>query len=106
MIKKIWYMIRHGYNPYPMYWFDLLTERHLKHRVGECIDCLECCKYGCNCVKVGSCECYCSHVDIANRRCLIYDKRTCDIWFPISQKELDYMASVKPGFTCKYKFTS
>jgi len=30
MFKKILYLITQWYNPYPLYWFDLLTERHLK----------------------------------------------------------------------------
>lgn len=89
----LWWWDDQRYNPYPLYWFDLLTERHLKNRMGECIDCFECCKYA----DGGQCQ----HVDSGTKRCKIYDHRTCDEWFPISQKELDYMKSVKPEFKCK-----
>jgi len=97
MIKKLKYIFTHQmYHPYFGYWFDLLTERKLKYRTGECVDCVECCRY--------SCGCLCSHVNPITKRCIIYDKRTCDVWFPISQKEIDYMAKVKPGFKCRFKF--
>ena len=88
MIKKIKYLLS-GYNPYKLYWFDLLTERHLKSRVGECIDCIECCKYNCDCCKTKETECYCKYVDLKNKRCTVYNNRNCNIWFPISQKEID-----------------
>ena len=94
MIKKIKYILKTHYHPYWGYWFDLFTERHLKNRVGECVDCAECCRY--------SCGCFCEHVK--NNRCLIYDHRTCDIWFPISQKEIDYFNTIKPNFKCKFSF--
>lgn len=96
MIKKIFYLLSQRYNPYPLYFFDLLTERHLKNRVGDCIDCINCCQYVCGC--------YCSNVDLELKRCKIYDNRKCDEWFPVSQKEIDYMAEVKPGFKCRYSF--
>jgi hypothetical protein len=97
MFKKIWYMIRHWYHPYPLYSFDLLTERHLKNRKGECVDCFECCRYS----DYG----HCKYVDTVKKRCKIYNKRKCDIWFPVSQKEIDYMTSIKPNFYCKFYFT-
>lgn len=45
IVKKLKYIFKHKYNPYLFYWFDLLTERHLKNRIGECINCIDCCKY-------------------------------------------------------------
>jgi len=96
MIKKILYLITQRYNPYPLYWFDLLTERHLKNRIGECIDCFECCKH----IDGGQCE----HVDLESKRCKVYSKRTCDKWFPVSQKEIDYRAEIQPGFKCRFRF--
>lgn len=95
VIKKLRYLLK-GYNPYPLYFFDLLTNRHIKNRVGECVDCIECCKH----IGGGQCE----HADIKTKRCKIYNKRTCDEWFPISQKELDFMTEIKPGFKCKFSF--
>ena len=97
MLKKIKYIIKQRYNPYPLYWFDLLTERHLKNRVGECIDCVECCRY--------ICGCYCHNIDIVNKRCKVYPKSDCDIWFPVSQKEIDYRSKIQPGFKCKFSFS-
>jgi len=102
MIKKLLYIIKFRYNPYLFYWFDLLTERHLKYRTGECIDCVDCCEHCCDSTIVGNC--YCKYVDLINKRCKIYEKRICNIWFPISQKELDYMKSIKLNLNCKYKF--
>jgi len=96
MIAKLKYIFTHRYNPYFFYWFDLLTERKLKYRFGECVDCIGCCKY--------SCGCACEYADIKAKRCTIYNNRSCDVWFPISQKELDYMASIKPNFRCKFSF--
>jgi hypothetical protein len=96
MFKKILYLLKQGYNPYFLYWFDLLTERKVKYRVGECIDCVECCKY--------ICGCHCMYVDKEKKRCKIYDKRTCNKWFPVSQKEIDYRAKIQPGFKCKFSF--
>ena len=98
MIKKIFYIIRHRYNPYNGYIWDLLTERKLKYRVGECVDCIECCKY--------SCGYACDHADLNAKRCTIYDNRSCNVWFPISQKELDYFKKIKgKSFKCKFSFT-
>jgi hypothetical protein len=94
-MKKILYILRQRYNPYLLYWFDLLTERHLKNRLGKCIDCVECCKY---------IQGQCQYVDLKTNRCTIYNKRKCDKWFPVSQKEIDYMAKCKPGFKCKFEF--
>lgn len=100
MFRKIFYIISQRYNPYRFYWFDLLTERHLKNRIGECKDCIECCRYTCcNCK-----QCYCSHVDIINKRCKIYDKRKCNIWFPISQKEINCRVEIQEDFQCKFNF--
>ena len=96
MIKKILYIIKHLYNPYILYWYDLLTERHLKNRTGECINCFDCCKYD----EMTHCE----HTDIENKRCRIYCNRKCDEWFPISKKELDLMKKWKPWLDCKYSF--
>jgi len=96
MIKKIILLLKEGYNPYPFYWFDLLTERHLKYRKGECVDCFDCCKYD----EFACCE----HVEINQKRCKIYNNRNCDQWFPISPKELEFMKSWKPWMNCKYSF--
>lgn len=96
MIKKILYMVRQKYNPYPLYWFDLLTERHLKNRVGKCIDCIECCKFA-----GGG---HCQFADLILKRCNVYTQRTCDEWFPVSRKELELMTEWKPGFKCKFSF--
>lgn len=96
MIRKLIYILKHRYNPYPTYWFDLLTERHLKNRQGECVDCVECCRYLCGCL--------CEHVNKETKRCNIYENRTCYEWFPISQKDIDYRASIQPGFKCKLSF--
>lgn len=104
MIKKIIYLLTQRYNPYPLYWFDLLTERNLKYRKGECINCIDCCKYNCNCVKDVESNCYCRYVDLENYRCTIYYKRTCNIWFPISQKEIDYRKEIQSNFNCKFSF--
>jgi hypothetical protein len=94
--RKIRYIIKQGYNPYWYYWFDLLTERKLKYRKGQCIDCYECCKY----VDYG----HCKYVDILKKRCIIYNNRKCLIWFPVSQKEIKFRQSVQPGFKCKFYF--
>ena len=102
--KKIRYVILNRYNPYPFYWFDLITERHLKNRVGECKDCLECCKYNCSCIKTIKSGCYCQYADLKTKRCNIYENRNCDIWFPISPKELDYFKGIKRDFKCNYSF--
>ena len=75
-IKKIIYLLTQRYNPYPLYWFDLLTESN----------------------------CYCKYVDLETYRCTIYYKRTCNIWFPISQKEIDYRKEIQPNFNCKFSF--
>lgn len=100
LIHKISYMLKTGYNPYPLYWYDLLTERYLKDRIGECTNCIQCCRYIC-----GSCqECYCIYTDRQNLRCTIYDHRKCNIWFPVSQKEIDYRAKIQPGFKCRFIF--
>lgn len=99
MVRKILYILRHRYNPYPLYWFDLLTERHVKNRVGECIDCIECCHYVC-----GDGGCYCRNVDKESKRCKIYGNRTCNVWFPVSQKEIDCRAKIQPGFKCRFSF--
>ena len=104
MIKKVLYMLKHGFNPYPFYWFDLLTERHLKNRVGECENCIECCRYLCNCKISNGGSCYCKNVDLKSKRCKIYNNRTCNIWFPISQKEIDNRKRFDPNFKCKFSF--
>ena len=96
LLKKLKYIFKHRYNPYPFYWFDLLTERHLKNRVGECTDCIDCCKY----VTGGKCL----FADATLNRCNIYDNRKCNQWFPISQKELELMKEWKPFLKCKYSF--
>ena len=97
MWKKIKYMVKHRYNPYFFYWLDLLTERKLKYRVGECIDCIECCKH----------HLYvCPHADLKTKRCDVYKNRTCNVWFPISQKEIEYFKKIKgKSFKCKFSFT-
>lgn len=94
--KKLRYLFKQRYNPHPMYWFDLLTERHIKNRTGECKDCFDCCKY--------TVSGHCKYVDVKNKRCTVYNDRQCDQWFPVSQKELDYMKKVKPGIECKFGF--
>lgn len=99
MIKKILYLLKQRYNPYHLYWFDLLTERQLKNRKGNCVECIECCRYNC-----GSCKCYCNNADLEHKRCKIYDNRKCNIWFPVSQKEIDCRIKVQPGFKCKFSF--
>lgn len=105
MWNKIKYITTHGfYHPYFPYWFDLLTERKLKYRTGKCVDCVECCKYNCHCCKSKSFDCYCSFVDLKNKRCKIYDHRDCNVWFPISQKELDCWKKWRMDFKCKFKF--
>ena len=104
MLKKIKYIITQRYNPYRLYWFDLLTERYIKNRRGECIDCVECCKYNCVCTKETEIDCYCQFVDLEINRCIIHNKRTCNIWFPISQKEIDYRKEIQPNFKCKFSF--
>lgn len=96
LLKKLHYMISQRYHPYPMFWYDLLTEHHIKNRTGECVDCIECCRY--------TCGWYCEHANLETKRCDIYDKRKCYVWFPVSQKDIDYMAECKPGFRCKFKF--
>jgi hypothetical protein len=96
MIKKLLYLFRQRYNPYPFYWFDLLTERHLKNRIGECVDCIKCCKH----VEEGQCK----FIDLEMKRCKIYNNRTCNEWFPVSQKEIDYRTKIQPGFECKFSF--
>lgn len=73
-----------------------MTERHLKNRIGECVNCYECCKY-----TNGD---LCNHIDLENKRCKVYNNRTCDEWFPVSQKEIDCMATYKIGFKCKFSF--
>jgi len=95
--RKIQYLISKRYNPYPFYWFDLLTERKLKNRVGECKNCYDCCKFD-------DCGNVCEHVDKENIRCNVYDKRKCDKWFPISKKELELMKEWKPFMNCNYDF--
>ena len=105
MLKKIKYIITQRYNPYPLYWFDLLTERYLKNKKGECINCVECCKYNCICAKEKEIDCYCQFVDLKIKRCIIYNNnRNCNIWFPISQKEIDYRKKIQPNFECKFSF--
>lgn len=94
--KKLKYIIVHQYNPYPMFWYDLFTERHIKNRIGECVDCSECCRF--------LCGCYCVHVDRDRWRCKIYDDRKCHVWFPVSQKEIERRESIQPGFKCKFRF--
>ena len=96
MVEKILYLLKYRYNPYLFYWFDLLTERHIKNRIGECIDCIECCKH------VGGGQCV--FANSKDKRCNIYNNRTCDVWFPVSQKELDFMTEIKPGFKCRFSF--
>lgn len=96
VLKKIKYLLLQRYNPYPLYFFDLLTERHIKKRTGECINCVECCRYVCGC--------YCRHLDLKAKRCKIYENRSCNKWFPVSQKEIDYRVKIQPGFECRYKF--
>ena len=97
LYKKLKYIITHGfYHPYFPYWFDLFTERHIKNRIGECIDCIECCKH----IGGGQCQ----YINLKSKRCNIYNHRTCDIWFPVSQKELDFMNSISPRFKCKFSF--
>lgn len=96
LLKKIKYIFKHKYNPYPFYWFDLITERHLKNRVGECTDCIDCCKY----VSGGKCL----FADANSNRCNTYHNRKCNEWFPISQKELQLMQEWKPFLKCKYSF--
>jgi hypothetical protein len=91
-MKKIVYLLR-GYNPYFLYWFDLLTERHIKNRKGSCIDCCNCCKHD---------DWHCEHIDAVKKRCLIYKNRWCNEWFPVSPKELKFMESIKPGLECKF----
>lgn len=95
MLQKLLYLFKTGYNPYFLYWLDLLTERKLKYRIGECIDCVNCCKSG---------EEYCPFVDIKTKTCVTYNRRQCDQWFPISKKELEFMERIKPGLNCKFKF--
>src|SRR5690554_3824795 len=95
-IKKMLYLLKQQYNPYPLYFFDLLTERHLKNRIGECYDCFECCKH----VDGGQCK----YVDLETKKCKIYDKRNCNEWFPVSQKEIDYRAKIQSGFKCRFSF--
>jgi len=92
---KIKYLATHKwYHPYFGYWWDLFTERHLKSRKGECVDCINCCKHW---------GYICPHANLKTKRCDIYDNRTCLIWFPISKKELDYFYKIKgKGFKCKY----
>lgn len=104
MLKKIKYIITQRYNPYRLYWFDLLTERYIKNREGECINCVECCKYNCVCKMEIETNCYCSYVDLKNYRCNIYYNRTCNIWFPVSQKEIDCRKEIQPNFRCKFSF--
>ena len=87
-----------GYNPYWNYWFDLLTERHLKNRLGKCEDCLECCKFNDDSGR------HCEQADLKTKRCKIYNKRTCDQWFPVSPKELALMYQWKLGFKCKFSW--
>lgn len=96
MIKKLRYLFSQRYNPYLFYWFDLLTERHVKNRIGECVDCVACCRY--------TCGCYCEHVNLRTKRCKIYNSRECNIWFPVSQKEINYREKIEPFFMCKFKF--
>jgi hypothetical protein len=105
ILKKLKYLFS-GYNPYPFYWFDLLTERHVKNRGGECFDCLECCKYNCDCCKSHTSDCFCKHVDLEKKRCRIYDIRTCNVWFPVSKKEIDIRIKFQPEFKCKFIFKS
>jgi hypothetical protein len=97
IIKKLKYILLHQfYHPYFGYWLDLFSERHLKNRVGDCVDCIECCRH------IGG-E-YCKHINIKTKRCLIYKNRTCDEWFPVSQKEIDFMVRIKPDFKCRFSF--
>jgi hypothetical protein len=104
LFLKLKYIVIHRYNPYPLYWFDLLTERHIRNRIGKCIDCIECCAY----VSENENDIieYCEHVCHKTKRCKIYNKRKCDKWFPISEKELKYMISIKPNMTCKFSFSN
>ncbi len=97
-IKKIYYLLSQNYRPYKGYWIDLLTERFIKDRIGKCVDCVECCKY----VYGGQCR----HINIRTNRCKIYEIRTCNIWFPVSQKEIDYRRRIQKGFNCKFRFTT
>ena len=98
MWVKIRYIVTNNwYHPYFGYWFDLFTERHLKTRTGECVACINCCTYAPGII--------CGHADSCTKRCKVYDKRTCNIWFPVSKKELSYFYKIKgEGFKCNYKF--
>lgn len=93
MLKKLLFIFQSSYYPYLFYYFDLLTERHLKHRTGECI---ECCRY-----LDGT---PCGFANTKTKRCKIYNKRQCNIWFPISQKEIEWRKKQQPNFTCNFKF--
>ena len=106
IIKKILFVIKQRYNPYPFYWFDLLTERHVKNRRGVCNDCVMCCMYSCACLREQEGLCYCMYVDLEKKRCKVYDKRTCNIWFPVSQKEIDHRTKIQPDFKCKFIFSN
>ena len=104
IIKKLKYVIQTGYYPYFGYLTDLITERELKYRTGKCVDCIECCHYFCDVVKTCKSECYCKYADIKNKRCKVYNNRDCNVWFPISQKEIDYRKSIQRNFTCNFHF--
>jgi hypothetical protein len=62
------------------YLLDVLLKRQLKYRIGECRFCGGCCK---NCPNL---------VAIDDKKiCSIYNRREwCDVYFPISKKQLDY----------------
>ena len=99
IFKKLIWAWRNRYCPYPLYLWYLITERHLKHRVGECIDCIACCQ--CVCGRRG---CYCQYANQETLRCDTYNARTCNVWFPISPQELAYRATIQRGFQCSYTF--
>lgn len=96
IVKKLHYIITYRYHPYPIFWYDLLTERHINHRKGYCIDCIECCRY--------TFGWYCEHANLDINRCDIYNNRKCYVWFPVSQKDIEYREKCQPGFKCKFWF--
>lgn len=77
------------------YLYDVLTQRKILHRLGQCNLCGSCCK-GCN-----------DLVTRGNEKiCHIYSRREwCDVYFPVSQEQLTYFTK-KHGAICGYYFDS
>ena len=75
------------------YILDVLLKRQLKYRTGVCRLCGACCRNCPNLIAIDD-----------NNICNIYNRRDwCDVYFPISKKQLEYFIK-SDHINCGYSF--